>query len=64
MIPRKGHDLSSAIQGLEYFMRGSYVVLGLSLVSSLVCAVIAAAKVLDRLDVYGPTNCKYIPLTL
>ena len=59
MIPRKGHDLSSAIQGLEYFVRGLYIVLGLSLVSSLVCATIAAARVLDRWDVCEPTNCEY-----
>jgi len=33
--------------------------LGLALVSSLVSAVIAAAKVFDRWDVCGRTDCKY-----
>lgn len=59
MVPRKGHDLSSGIQILEYIIRGLYIMLGLALVSSLVSAVIAAAKVFDRWDVCGRTDCKY-----
>ena len=64
MVPRKGHDLSSGIEILEYIIRGLYIMLGLVLVSSLVSAVIAAAKVFDRWDVCGPTDCKYSGLYL
>lgn len=59
MVPRKGHDLSSGIQTLEYVIRGIYIVLGLTLVSSLVCSVIGVVKVLDRWDICGRTKCKY-----
>ena len=62
MVPVKGHEPSSGIQTLEYVIRGLYIVVGLVLVSSLVSAVMAAAKMFDRWDVCGRTRCKYCGL--
>ncbi|KAM7429718.1 hypothetical protein ABFA07_019478 [Porites harrisoni] len=57
MVPTKGSAPSSAIQTLEYIIRGLYLVIGLVLVSSLVSSVVSALKVLDGWDCCRRTRC-------
>ena len=59
MVPTKGNAPSSAIQTLEYIIRGLYLVIGLVLVSSLVSSVVSAVNVLDGWDCCRRTRCEY-----
>lgn len=64
MVPMKSQDLTSGIQTLEYVVRGMYITLGLCLVSSLICAVVSAVRMVDRLDVCRGNRCEYSQLKI